>query len=164
MNFSSHGPDLLVRRTVNTLGWPFDCPQVGTLSAWCLKRFSSSVHTLQTLSAFLPTTNTLYTNVYIHIHTYVGLTPLKQPLMTPVAHSGAFTRPRFRNAQRPSSGKICLFYIYLSNSAAEKSGGIQNHDSFLINRTAVLYSSPITGSSGPFAVTHFLQQADDETA
>lgn len=28
----------------------------------------------------------------------------------------------------------------------------------------MLYSSPITGSSGPFAVTHFLQQADDETS
>lgn len=38
----------------------------------------------------------------------------------------------------------------------------QTKSSFLVNRTTVLYSSPLTGSSGPCAVTHFLQQADDE--
>ena len=80
--------------------------------------------------------------------------------MTSVAHLGALTRPSFRNAQHPSSGKSGLLHISIKFSTG-KPEGIQNDDSFLINGTAVLYSSPITGSSGPFAVTHFLQQADD---
>lgn len=68
---------------------------------------------------------------------------------------GALTSPSFRHVQDQILWKI--FYISLSTLAPAKT-----KSSFLVNRIAVLYSSPITGSSGPCAMTHFLQQADDE--
>ena len=74
---------------------------------------------------------------------------------------GSLTRPSFRSAQHPSSGKSGFLHGSIEFST-RKPEGIQNDDSFLINGTVALYSSPITGFSGPFAVTHFLQQADDE--
>lgn len=54
-----------------------------------------------------------------------------------------------------------MFYICLLASAPTKQEA-QTKSSFLVNKSAVLYSSPITGSSGLCAVALFLQQADDK--
>lgn len=147
--------------TVNTVVWPFYCPQVGILSAGCLKTFLPWFTLLRLYLPFCQHKHFLYEYGYTYPYVRWPNTTQKQPLMTSVTHLGALTKPSFRNAQHPSSRRSG-FYMHLSNLAPEKSGGIQKDDSFLINRTAVLYSSPITGSSGPFAMTYFLQQADDE--
>lgn len=64
-----------------------------------------------------------FINHYVHTYPYVHWPNVnqKQPVMVPVAHLGALTRPSFRNAQHLSSGKKTQPFvsIYLPNLAPE---------------------------------------------
>lgn len=78
-----------------------------------------------------------------------------QQLLSTSPCLGALTSPSFRRAQHHHSGK-CFPSVCLSASAPA------NQELILVNRIAVLYSSPTTASSGPCAMALFLQQAGDE--
>lgn len=72
---------------------------------------------------------------------------------------GALISPSFRSAWHQPLWEI--FSICPSALAPAKQEA-HTKSPFLVNRTAVLYSSPLAGSSAPRAVTPFLQQADED--
>lgn len=72
---------------------------------------------------------------------------------------GALTSPSFRSAWHQPLWEI---FSMCPSALAPAKQEAHTKSSLLVNRTAVLISSPIAGSSGPCAVTPFLQQADEE--